>query len=407
MLFRLSLYGFLKNQRYFEPFMLLAFMQKGLSFAMIGLLFGFREICINVMELPTGAVADVAGRRKSMILSFVSYSISFAIFGLSGAVWMLFAAMFFFSVGEAFRTGTHKAIIFNWLATQGRQSEKTSIYGYTRSWSKIGSAVSVVIAGIMVFISKDYSMVFLFCIIPCVINIINFLTYPKDLDGPGKINVGITSVAKTLFASLIKSIKSGLLRRVLFESMGYEGLYKASKDYLQPILQTAALALPLFLYFDGQQRTALLVGAVYFLLHILGSIASRNAGTFVVKFGGEIKASRSLWVFDLLAFIIMAGGIFAGYVPMVILAFILLAVLQNFWRPILISRCVSLCDGSQTATILSIESQAKSLFVVVTAPVIGLTIDMVTAVKAEWQFLPVAVLGIVVSFFVLVLGREK
>ena len=61
MLFRFSLYGFLKNQRYFEPFILLAFMQKGLSFAMIGLLIGFREICINIMEIPTGAVADVAG----------------------------------------------------------------------------------------------------------------------------------------------------------------------------------------------------------------------------------------------------------------------------------------------------------------------------------------------------------
>lgn len=407
MLFRFSLYGFLKNQRYFEPFILLAFMQKGLSFAMIGLLFGFREICINIMEIPTGAVADVAGRKNSMILSFVSYSVSFAIFGLSSAVWVLFVAMFFFSVGEALRTGTHKAIIFSWLATQDRQSEKTAVYGYTRSWSKMGSAVSVVIAGVMVFISKDYSMVFLFCIIPCIINIINFLTYPEYLDGSKNANAGISSVTKTLMSSLIKSIKSRLLRRVLFESMGYEGLYKASKDYLQPILRTAALALPLFLYFDGQQRTAILVGAVYFFLHILSSIASRNAGKFVEKFGGEIKASRSLWVFDLLAFAVLAGGILAGYLPVVILAFILLAILQNFWRPILISRCASLSDESQTATILSIESQTKSLFVAVMAPVIGWAIDMVTAIKADWQFLPIAVLGIVVSFLVLVFVRDK
>ena len=407
MIFRFSLYGFLKNQRYFEPFILLAFMQKGLSFAAIGFLIGFREICINLMEIPTGAVADVAGRRKSMILSFISYSISFAIFGVSEKIWMLFVAMFFFSVGEAFRTGTHKAIIFNWLATQDRQSEKTAVYGFTRSWSKMGSAVSVVIAGIMVFISKDYSMIFLFCIIPCVINIINFLTYPEYLDGSKNANAGISSVTKTLMSSVIKSVKSRLLRRVLFESMGYEGLYKTSKDYLQPILQTAALALPLFLYFDGQQRTALLVGAVYFLLHILSSIASRNAGKFVVKFGGEIKASRTLWIFDLLAFTMLAAGILAGYLPVVILAFILLAILQNFWRPILISRCASLSSESQTATILSIESQTKSLFVAVMAPVIGWAIDVVTTVKADWQFLPVAVIGIIIPFLVLVFVRDN
>ena len=189
--------------------------------------------------------------------------------------------------------------------------------------------------------------------------------------------------------------------------MGYEGLYKTSKDYLQPILQSAALALPLFLYFDGHQRTALLVGTVYFLLHILSSIASRNAGKFVARFGGEINASHSLWIFDLLAFIMLAIGILFGYLPVVILAFILLAILQNFWRPILISRCASLSSESQTATILSIESQTKSLFVAVMAPVIGWAIDVVTAVKANWQFLPIAVLGIVVSFLVLVFVRDK
>ena len=30
MLFRFSLYGFLKNQRYFEPFLVLVFLEKGL-----------------------------------------------------------------------------------------------------------------------------------------------------------------------------------------------------------------------------------------------------------------------------------------------------------------------------------------------------------------------------------------
>lgn len=405
MLFRFSLYGFLKNQRYFEPFLLLAFLQKGLSFAMIGMLIGFREICINILEIPTGAIADVVGRRKSMILSFLAYIISFAVFGLSQTVWMLFVAMFFFSVGEAFRTGAHKAIIFSWLAMQNRENEKTTVYGFTRSWSKLGSALSVIIAGIMVFVSNDYSMIFLFCIVPCVMNIINFLTYPKYLDGPKKDNTGILSIIKTLFSSLTASIKSKQMRRLLFESMGYEGLYKASKDYLQPVLQSTALAIPILLSFNGQQRTAVLVGMVYFLLYILSSVASRNAGVFLKKIGNEIKAARSLWIFDLLVFTILAGGILAGYPPVVIGAFILLAVLQNFWRPILISRCATLADETQTATALSIESQAKSLFVAITAPLLGWAIDAVTIAKPDWQFLPVAIIGIIIPAIILI--RKK
>ncbi|MBT7298324.1 MAG: MFS transporter, partial [Victivallales bacterium] len=59
MLFRFCLYGFLKNQQYYEPFLILVFREKGLSFLQIGLLVGFREICLNLFEIPSGAVADL------------------------------------------------------------------------------------------------------------------------------------------------------------------------------------------------------------------------------------------------------------------------------------------------------------------------------------------------------------
>ena len=56
--FRFSLYGFLKNQTYYEPFLILALREKGLSFFAIGLLIGFRELCVNLFEVPSGAVAS-------------------------------------------------------------------------------------------------------------------------------------------------------------------------------------------------------------------------------------------------------------------------------------------------------------------------------------------------------------
>ncbi|GAG27615.1 unnamed protein product, partial [marine sediment metagenome] len=114
MLRRFSLYGFLKNQQYYDYFLLLAFIQMGLSYFLIGVLIAFREIMINIIEIPSGAIADLYGRRKSMILSFVAYIISFVTFGLSGMAAMqfklalhtlmplLFLAMSFFAIGDAF-----------------------------------------------------------------------------------------------------------------------------------------------------------------------------------------------------------------------------------------------------------------------------------------------------------------
>ena len=61
MIGRFSLYGFLKNQRYFEPFIILFFLDKGLSFTQIGFLIAYRELLINLLEIPSGAVADLFG----------------------------------------------------------------------------------------------------------------------------------------------------------------------------------------------------------------------------------------------------------------------------------------------------------------------------------------------------------
>ena len=401
MLFRFCLYGFLKNQQYYDPFLVLAFLQKGLSFAMIGLLIGFREVCVNLMEIPAGAVADVLGRRRSMVVSFLAYIGSFVIFGTCDVLWALFVAMFLFAVGTAFRTGTHKAMIFDWLERQDRLAEKTAVYGRTRSWSKLGSALSVVIAAALVFWTEQYSAVFLVCVVPYSLCIINFLAYPAYLDGPPHEYKRLSTVARTMLGAIGRSFRHRKLRRLLIEAMGYEGLFQSGKDYLQPVLKSACLTLPIMLAMAERRRVAILVGAVYFVLHIAGSIASRRADSFAKAVGGEARSMRVLWLVELAIFSMMAVGILAGVWSLTIVAFVLLAVFQNLWRPILIGRVADHAEPRQAATVLSIESQSKSLFVAVAAPFLGWAIDLTAAHDPRYSFLPVAALGIAISALML------
>jgi len=406
MLFRFCLYGFLKNQQYYDPFLLLAFLQKGLSFSMIGVLIGFREVCVNLMEIPAGAIADVLGRRRSMIASFLAYIASFVVFGLCDAVWALFAAMFLFSIGTAFRTGTHKAMIFDWLKRQDRTDERTAVYGHTRSWSKLGSAVSVVIAAVLVFWTENYSAVFLLCVVPYSLAIVSFATYPEYLDGPRHAHQHLSTVARTLMKAVGRGFRHRRLRRLLVESMGYEGLYKSGKDYIQPVLKTACLAMPVMWAMDEQQRVAILVGAVYFILNLAGSVEARRADAFAKNAGGEAQAMKKLWVFELAIFLLMAVGILVGYLTVIVLSFILLSVFQNLWRPILIGRVAHHADPEQAATVLSIESQAKSLFVAVAAPLLGWAVDLTAGYNRQYSFLPIAALGISVSLLMLMWYRR-
>lgn len=404
MIFRFCLYGLLKNQRYFAPFWILAFLDKGLSFAMIGLLIGFREICVAVLEIPTGVVADTVGRRWAMILSHVAYVAAFLTFGFSTSIVALFVAMFAFAIGEAFRTGTHKAIIFAWLKSQGREKEKTHIYGITRSWSQMGSAISVIVAAVLVFWLEDYSVIFWVSAIPAALNIVNFLSYPKSLDFPPDKKPDRASTLLVLWQATLQCFTSPNLRRPIAESMAYEGMYGASKDYLQPLIQNIALALPLFVAWETTQRTAVLIAAVYAVLYVLGSFASRYSGPITLALGNELRASRYLWAAYGAAFALLLVATVTTWTGLAIVSFVVLAVMQNIWRPILIGRVADQADEHAMATVLSVESQAKSIGIAIIAPILGLAVDQM---PAEYQFTPIALLGIAITAVALLSSSES
>jgi len=398
MLFRFSLYGFLKNQTYFEPFLILIFLEKGLSFFEIGIIVAVREVVANIMDIPSSAIADVYGRRRCMIASFIVYIISFGVLAVSTQFWHFLVGILFFGGGDAFRGGTHKAMILDWLRALDRENERTKVYGYTRSWSKLGSAVSVVIATALVFWTESYSSVFLFAVIPYVLNLINLATYPAFLDGEKRSSVSLHAVGAHLLSVGKTAYGTAKLRGLVCESMCFEGVYNAVKDYLQPLLKFVAISLPLFVEFPDKQRTAIVIGIVYFCLHLLSSISSRHAHRAADFLGGEESASRWLWFVTATLYLALIPLLWWHVSLGIIAIFVLLAIAQNIWRPILISRFDSHSDPAIGATLLSIESQSNSLATLFVAPVLGFTIDLVNQqgiLGMEREFWPIAVVGLI------------
>lgn len=411
MIRRFSLYGFLKNQRYFEPFIILAFLEKGLDFLDIGLLVGFREIATIVLEIPSGAVADIFGRRRSMIISFIFYIFSFVVFALAGSVVPLMGAMLLFALGDSFRTGTHKAMIFQWLQLEGRLDERTAVYGFTRSWSKIGSAVSSLVAGGLVLLSGNYGTVFWLSIIPYALNLVNFLGYPAALEGDVRREASLGEAWRLTGQALRRTLTRPALRALVAESMLLEGTFKITKDYLQPVLKAlaAGLSLPLLTRWLPEeagepQRAAILIGLVFFVYFLLMGVASRRAHRLVVWAGGEENLTRRAWLGNLAIFLVMGGGLWTGQAWLAVLAFLGLGMVQNTFRPAQISRIDRCSEAEMGATILSIESQSKSLAAAMLAPLLGWLVDAradldVLQVQAFW---PVALVGVLTALVALV-----
>lgn len=402
MITRFSMYGFLKNLDFSEPFLILFYLSIGLNYLQIGVLVSFLNICINFMEIPSGALADIYGRKNSMIVSLGSYIIAFVIFAFSDSYAPLFVAIFFYSIGEAFRTGTHKAMIFDWLRINDRLGEKTKVYGFTRSWSKYGSAVSVIISAMIVIMSKDYRWIFIFSIIPYMLGIWNIAEYPSYLNKKLENRVNIGFIFTHTFRSIKTSFTNMHLRKLIIQSMGFEGVFEVTKDYLQPILRAQALALAVYIAMPEKDSTAIVIGIVYFILHMISASASRRSHIFLKRFDSE-QGAIVFMIFAGFVLVFMSSlGFHYGVFIIAIAAYIVYYLIQNLWRPILVAQYDDHARSEEQATILSIESQTKTIGITIMAPVAGFLADNY-GIQSSLLFLSVIML--VLGFYSLHANR--
>jgi len=297
----------------------------------------------------------------------------------------------------------------------------------------MGSAMSVAVAAGIVFLisslrpiqtSADelwvYRWLFLACLPPYLLQLINFALYPGYLDGADVREASIGKLFTHLFRVGRDSLRKPDLRGLLIESMGFEGIYDIAKDYLQPIIKTAAKTLPVLVAMKmDMHRTAALILVVYFAQYLLESYSSRRSDSVRRRLGGEEKGARFLWKVNLLLFVLISAGMVLAWrfsggkesagLVVVIAGFMALASLQNFWRPLHIGRFDTAGDAKAGATILSLESQAKNSAGIVLAPLLGWIVDAVKA--STWlggdhgKFLPVALVGVLYAAGVLFFRR--
>ncbi len=379
MFYRFSLYGFLKNLRFFDPFILLIFRSYGLSFLQIGILYSIRDIATNFLELPTGILSDSFGRRKAMVSAFIAYIVSFVILYYFRDFGFLALAMVFFAFGDAFRTGTHKALILEYLKINKISDLKVAYYGLTRSASQLGSALNALIAAGLVFYTGNYRIMFLASTIPYALDLINLATYPKELDGeitPVKGREIWTRLDSTL-KGFFKTIKDGAAVKVILNSASLTAAFKSTKDYLQPMVSGFALSILLFTTLEETRREAILIGVVYFVIYLLTSLASRRAYHFSNRFSNISRAVNITYLIGI-GLLIIAGLMAAIDLELIaVICFIGMFLLNNIRRPINVGIISDQISSRVMASGLSTETLLTTIFSALFAPLLGFMVDKI------------------------------
>ena len=375
--YKFCMYGFLKNQRFFEPFFILFLLEKDMSYLQIGSVYTIREITRNIFEIPAGFLADILGRRKTMIAAFTFYILSFFLYYLAPGYLIIIFATLFFAVGDALRTGTHKAMIFDYLNIKGWADEKVHYYGHTRSWSQIGSALSSLIAALLVFLSGNYETIFLYSGIPYLAGLFLMISYPGYLDGHlEKLN---WHMLKARFIKIGKefmvSFKNIRMLKTIMNISSYSGYYRAVKDYLQPVIVTLALSFPLLEKLGDDQRSSVFIGLIYFIIYLLTSAAARNAGKFADLFQRLSKPLNITLFSGLLLGVCVGLFYYYGLIILSIILFVVIYIVENIRRPAGVSYISENLREDILATALSAEEQSKTIFSAVIALTMGFLAD--------------------------------
>ena len=375
-IWKFCFYGLLKNLKFFEPYLWIYLLSLGLNLFKIGLLFSIKEIITYIFEIPSGIFADNYGRKKELMISFTFYIISFALFFLGINIYLLSLAMIFFGLGEAFRSGTHKAMIYSYLEQKDWFQYKTFVYGRTRSFSLLGSSISAFLSIIFVLNLPAIKWIFLLCIIPYILDFLLIWSYPDSLDERRESNLTIAGFFKQIPIQLKNIFANKLLSKVLLSSSLYDGIFKTIKDYIQPILKSTLLVLAASTLsnFNNDSMIKIYLGVIYGVFYIFSSFASRN----VYKLNNKFDSNKLMSVFfDIMGIACFAlfAAIKNNFTIIVIVIFFILYLLKDARRPLVVAVCGDNMNKHERATVMSVDSQLKSFFAIILAPLFGFIAD--------------------------------
>lgn len=367
---KFSAYGFLKNLKFFEPYLLIYLLGNGLTLLQIGILISVKEIIINLFEIPSGLIADIYGRKRELCVCFAFYIISFVFYFLTNNFLLATIAMIFFGLGEAFRSGTHKAMIYTYLELKKWDNEKTFVYGRTRSFSLLGSAISSLMGIVLILGLPKSSYIFLVAIVPYLLDFILIASYPKELDKTDLSNTHISSL-KEMIRVIASNIKKGKnLKKLLLSNGIYESMIDSTKDLIQPIFESIFIGSGLIIItgLSQDKNLKIALGISYFIIYILSSKASKNSYK-LYKY-----KPKNFWLnafFILLIVVFISLYLLIKSIYFVFFLYIGIYLLGNFRKPIYLDVLDDNMNRYERATMLSFSAQVKSLFTIISAPIIG------------------------------------
>lgn len=257
------------------PVLSLTLLDKGASLSNLSILLGLYAFTVIVLELPTGIIADVFGRKKSFCLSVVISILSIFIILFSSGFIHLCAAMTLYGLSRALSSGSFDAMFIDYYIDTYGKDKMHNIATRLSVLEALGMSAGSLSGGFFPQISTTYFTamgmydlnLIVRIIIASTVAILSFVFIKEDKSYNKEERISLKQHIKN--SSMIVSKNSTII--CIFISVFATGFFLSSLEtYWQPHFIT-------LLPSNDSMGLLGIMAFLYFAAATLGSISSNKA----------------------------------------------------------------------------------------------------------------------------------
>ncbi len=323
---------------------------RGFSTIEIGLLESIFHLTSMTCEVPSGVVADVFGRKKTMIASTVMSVITSFMMIFANSFEMLAVTMMFCALSYNLASGTREALAYDSLKEAGAEDEYDKFASNDMIIYSIAHSAATMLAGAALLLGYKRAY-----FIDAFIGIIAVI-----------MALSLTEVKTELNQ---KSDVKERFREVIIESLHF--IKENQKARLMIIFNAAIGAVSILILFFLQAKlpemglNKALLGPALFVMG-LGSVV----GAKVIELFKNVRY-RKIAMLSLLGIVVALVTVFSGNCLFVIIGGFIGAVADNFLEIRTDVALNNMIPSDQRATLMSINSFTFSVVMIVMSPVFG------------------------------------
>lgn len=365
---------------FFLPILALYYEESLFNVTNVAIIFAIEAIGFAIFEIPTGAIADLFGRKKTLILANLTSLFALGFLYVGGSMLMFILYAFINSFARSLSSGTDTALIYDTLKEEKKGHLYKRIIGIFYAAWPIGATIGSIIGGYLAKVTLSLPVLITFIPLVIATTLTLFLKEPKYQKETNK------NIFKHIFRSL-KVIISNKQLLILILGGFILLAFGEITHYLKP------------LFFNFKQISIEHFGwitAIIFGFSSLGHYLSHNISE---KFGNKIT----------LIFAIVASPILlvtATFLPkyFAITLFIIPSFFFGLRNPIINHMLNLEVSSSKRATVISTASFFGQLGVAIFAPLVGYFADIY---NINIAFRISAILMLIVPLLYLLLEDRK